>query len=95
MNVLEHSIGRPVSFRPLLKLLRDCTDAALGGGGYVWEARADDHTENIVRLSKCHRVIDEIGQVRLSIATREDPAEVGPVRGWVLFQVFANKVNKP
>jgi hypothetical protein len=92
--MLENSIGRPVSFDASLKLPEDFADAALGVGGYEREARADDETEKVGRLPKFHRFIDEIGQVRLSIATREDPAEVGPPRGWVLFQVFADEVNK-
>jgi hypothetical protein len=74
MHMLENSIGRPASFDASLKLLEDFADAALGGGGYVGEARADDEIEKVGRLSKFHRFIDAIGQARLSIATREDPA---------------------
>lgn len=68
MNILWNSVGRPVSFHASLNLLVDCADAALGGGGYVWEARADDDMEKVGRLSELHRFVDEISQVRLAIA---------------------------
>jgi hypothetical protein len=94
LDVLDQDFGIPVRRRISLERLNSFTDAVLCRAKLGLVRRSADNLKHVGRRAKFDRVVDKVGQVRRKVVPKKHTVVIGPVRGGVLLEVTANKVNE-